>query len=206
MYATCWAKLLAATIISFFSSHLSAQLAQNLLIGNAKALALGNAVTADPPDIDSIHFNPAGLTRLKGRKSQLKFIMASVDVKGQIISTPAYDEHQKQIGYEDPLANTHTKVDQFAVYLPGEGTTPLPFTAAPLAGYSFSPPGANWTFATAVYAPLMLGFTRKDEDPGVNFGKELAIMGGHRTNAVQNRPTLRAQITAPHGDGVLGKK
>ena len=44
-----------------------AVLAENLTIGNAKALALGHAVTADPPGIDAIHFNPAGLAKIKGR-------------------------------------------------------------------------------------------------------------------------------------------
>jgi len=43
-------------------------LIENLTVGNAKALALGHAVTADPPGIDSIHFNPAGLARLSGEQ------------------------------------------------------------------------------------------------------------------------------------------
>ncbi|HVK98546.1 MAG TPA: hypothetical protein VM553_01980, partial [Dongiaceae bacterium] len=46
----------------------------SLTIGNPKALSLGHAVTADPPDIDSIHFNPAGLTNLKGRQLFIKGI------------------------------------------------------------------------------------------------------------------------------------
>lgn len=171
-------RALRCTLFALFvplASSANAQMAQNLLIGNAKALALGNAVTADPPEIDSIHFNPAGLTRLKGTKSQLKFVAASVDIVGQLISTPEYDQYQADIGYSDPLANTTTEIDKFAVYLPGEGITPIPFAAAPLGGFSFSPEGARWTAGTAFYAPLMLGFTRKDEDPGINFGRELAI-------------------------------
>ena len=53
---------ISCTLLLPTQSH--AQLAQNIFIGNPKALALGNAVTADPPGIDAIHFNPAGLAKL----------------------------------------------------------------------------------------------------------------------------------------------
>ena len=49
-----------------------AVLTDNLTIVNAKAISLGNAVTADPPGVDSIHFNPAGLAKIKGRESSIK--------------------------------------------------------------------------------------------------------------------------------------
>ena len=42
-----------------------AMLAQNMSV-DLRSLSLGNAVTADPPGINSIHFNPAGLTKIKG--------------------------------------------------------------------------------------------------------------------------------------------
>lgn len=51
-----------------------AQMFQNITLGDPKALALGNAVTADPPGIDAIHFNPAGLARLKGRHKNYKLL------------------------------------------------------------------------------------------------------------------------------------
>ena len=40
------------TFLTFFISHANAQIVQNLLIGNAKAIALGNAVIAEPPGIN----------------------------------------------------------------------------------------------------------------------------------------------------------
>lgn len=64
-YATGMA--IAIFITSTLPATASAQLMQNLTIGNAKAIALGNAVTADPPGVDSIHFNPAGLVQIDGR-------------------------------------------------------------------------------------------------------------------------------------------
>src|SRR5690554_6988655 len=49
------------------------QLSQNLFI-DTKAMSLGNAVTADPVGLMSIHFNPAGLTKLDGRQIQISFM------------------------------------------------------------------------------------------------------------------------------------
>ncbi|RLU02275.1 MAG: aromatic hydrocarbon degradation protein, partial [Ketobacter sp.] len=51
-------------------------ISENLTIANPKALALGNAVTADPPGVDSIHFNPAGLARVHGREGLFKLTFA----------------------------------------------------------------------------------------------------------------------------------
>ena len=43
------------TLLFVLSQFAHAAFSDNLTIGNAKALALGHAVTADPPGIDSIH-------------------------------------------------------------------------------------------------------------------------------------------------------
>lgn len=70
-------SLLAQTIFWAFAlcaGQAHAQLAQNLTIGSPKAMALGNAVTADFTGIDSVHYNPAALSKLKGRQTTVKFI------------------------------------------------------------------------------------------------------------------------------------
>lgn len=63
-----------------------AALAENFGVGSPKALALGHAVTADPPGIDAIHFNPAGLTRLQGRQYMLKVIYPDISMNATIHS------------------------------------------------------------------------------------------------------------------------
>lgn len=65
--------LLAALVASLMSGGVQAQLVQNLTI-HPKALALGNAVTADPPGIMAIHYNPAGLTKLDGRQLEVNLL------------------------------------------------------------------------------------------------------------------------------------
>lgn len=164
-----------ATLLCGMASHSYAQLGQNLLIGNAKAISLGNAVTADPPGIDSIHFNPAGLTRLKGRQSHLKFIVGDISVVGEFTSNPEYDELLATYNFTDPMANSTSEVKNFALYLPGSGVTEVPVVAAPLGGVSYNPPGSDITFATAAYAPLMLGFTREEEDTGRFYGTKMGL-------------------------------
>ena len=182
------------------------QMAQNLMLGNAKALSLGNAVTADPPGIDSIHFNPAGLARLKGKQIQLKFILANADIRGEFSSNQKYDDLVKLL-LENPdgspvlnpdgtplsgdsAADTESEIETFAIYLPGSGITEIPFAAAPLGGVSINPPGSNMTFATAVYAPMILGLTRADDDPGRFAGKRLAF-----TRLTFFSPSIGYQVT-----------
>lgn len=67
------------------SQSANASLAEYLSVGNAKALAMGNAVTADPPGIDSIQYNPAGLSRLgPGTHYTFKGILPDLSVKATI--------------------------------------------------------------------------------------------------------------------------
>lgn len=54
-----------------FSSFANAQLGQNLAV-DIRSLSMGNAVTADPPGISAIHFNPAALAKLMGYRRMCK--------------------------------------------------------------------------------------------------------------------------------------
>ena len=67
--------LALSVLIASLAQPASAAFTDSITIGNPKALALGHAITADPPDIDSIHFNPAGLAKYKGRRMYLKAIL-----------------------------------------------------------------------------------------------------------------------------------
>ncbi|OUS25341.1 hypothetical protein A9Q99_22250 [Gammaproteobacteria bacterium 45_16_T64] len=175
--------------LSGLSNIAQAQLHQNLFIGNAKALALGNAVTADPPGIDSIHFNPSGLTKLKGRQYQMKGIFATVDIRGEFNSTPEYDALLASAGLDDPLRNTESEVESLSILLPQIGVVDLPFAATVLGGYSYQPPGGDITFATAVYSPLIFGYTRADDDDGRFQGQSLAL-----TRLTYFSPTVAFQV------------
>lgn len=101
---------------TFAAATANAQVLNNITLGNPKALALGNAVTADPPGVDSIHFNPAGLAKIKGRERQFKFLVAHMTLEGEFgkqdLSVPGgkdlddtYNEFQDAgIDFDDPAA------------------------------------------------------------------------------------------------------
>lgn len=168
------------------ASQSLATLSESLTIGNAKALSLGHAVTADPPGIDSIHFNPAGLARLKGRQSHLKVVGATFDI---ILEFGDYNDERKEYlaqqqatglfsddYFHDEAHNTTSETAGVSLMLPFFGLTDMPMAIAPLGGASYQPPGGNLTFATNVYAPMMVGFFREKDDPGVWMGERLSFM------------------------------
>jgi len=179
-------RALAFFVLSLWVSSAWAVVADSLTIGNAKALSLGNAVTADPPGIDSIHFNPAGLARIKGRVLQLKMVAADFSV---VMDIGDYVDARKnrlqemeatglfEDGYFDDEAHMSTsETEGAALMLPFFGLTELPAIAAPLGGASYSPPGKDVTFATNVYAPMMVGFYRQEDDPGRFIGERMSLM------------------------------
>src|SRR3954469_16903150 len=91
---------LLCTLVSLcFGAPAHAGVTDNVAV-NPVAMSLGNAVTADPPGLDSIHFNPAGLSKVdKNLRSDTLF--------GASLRTSA-DFHQPEgfdIGGfdEDPL-------------------------------------------------------------------------------------------------------
>ena len=74
------ARVLCGGWLAVASTAAMATLTDSLTIGSAKAVALGHAVTADPPGIDSIHFNPAGLIHLRGRQSHFKVVAGTFGI------------------------------------------------------------------------------------------------------------------------------
>ncbi|CBL44618.1 conserved hypothetical protein [gamma proteobacterium HdN1] len=171
-----------AVLISAIAPQVgNAALVENLTIGNAKALALGNAVTADPPGVDSIHFNPAGLARLDGRMSQVKLLGAAFQFDAQFGAY--HPDAQEQIDYwgvgPDDIPGQKSSTSTAVVKLPFMDKAkewPLPFVVAPLGGVAYRPPESKLTFATSVYVPFAAGYKREDDDPARYMGKYLSVV------------------------------
>ena len=175
-----------AVAAAIYSTGASAQLTQNITIGNPKALGMANAVTADPPGVDSIHFNPAGLAKIQGRQQQLKLLMAHItfDAKFGDQEIPAETLEAYRRVQEDPnipyppdedVANNTSSTSDPVLMLPGAGLTPVPFLAVPFGGIAIEDPNYGWTFATAVYSPQAIGYEREENDPGSFQGQQVAI-------------------------------
>lgn len=178
----------AIAMVGSQSSH--AMLAQNLSV-DLRSLSLGNAVTADPPGINAIHFNPAGLTKIKGLQLDVNLLMADFAIEGDLSAPKGFGV----FGYsDDPIVcndrendgenlcsdfkTAHSDVEGVALYLPilddFVKMPPGPITA-PTAGIAYRPPGSKFTYADAIYAPMIAGYYRNDDDPGVFIGRKVAL-------------------------------
>lgn len=182
-----WGLLLG--VLAMLGVPAYAELGNNLSV-DLRALSMGNAVTADPPGVSAVHYNPAGLANLDGRHADYQFLGAVFGITAQYSAPPGYNV----FGYsDDPVVcrdtpNVHDQCTQFvtgksrtqgvALYIPVLGKIvelpPGPLLA-PLAAFSVKPPGSKFTFANALYAPLAAGYYRKPTDPGNFLGQDVAI-------------------------------
>ena len=168
-------RMLGALVAAALASGADAQMTQNLTI-HPKALALGNAVTADPPGIMAIHFNPAGLTKLEGRQLEVVLMNIYLDIDADFSAPDGYEifgidglETDPLTGKQrDPVANSSSHTNNVALYLPGFGILRAPPgpAVAPSAGVSINPPGSKLTFGNAFFLPMAAGFYRDKNDPG----------------------------------------
>lgn len=163
-----------------------AEITTNLTIGNPKALSMANAVTADPPGIDSIHFNPAGLAKIKGRQYQVKVLAADISseakfgnqapkVKAQLDSLPTTQDRNSG-AYTDRIIGTTSKTSDPVLILPMMGLTKVPALVLPFAGIAINPPDTDVTFADAFYSPNGIGYSRDESDPGIYQGQEASVV------------------------------
>jgi long-subunit fatty acid transport protein len=164
---------LAAAICCVFPAR--AALVENLTT-SVTAMALGNAVTADPPGIDSIHFNPAGLARLVGDSEQHSAFGASIRTSASFHQPDGFD-----IGgwTNDPLAGTTTGPVRQKMYIPAYGMPGwrLPGVVIPSLGFAWNRPGSPWTFATGTYMAQAISIDRSTDpnDPGAYDGRLIQL-------------------------------
>lgn len=153
-----------------------AAVAENLVI-DPKAMAMGNAVTADPPGLMSIHFNPAGLTRISGRTKTDNITVAKISTNERFQSAPDVN-----IGgfKDDPLNGTGQGQGVHRLYLPGLGLMPWhpPIIIAGTLGFTWHQEGSPFTFASAQIYPtmgMMLDRTNEPDGPSRFQGKTVVI-------------------------------
>lgn len=203
------------------SMNANSQLLHNVTVGNPKALALGNAVTADPPGIDSIHFNPAGLAKIKGRQYNIKMLVAHSVLDASFgeptqpdpavlesyytirqsyddcLSDPDTPEGWRNCWGQDPVTNTSSSNDSPSLMLPFAGQTEVPILAFPSGGVAIEDPSRGWTFGTAVYSPEGFGYSRDELDPGSYQGIQVGV-----TRLTYFSPTIAMNISETLSVGV----
>lgn len=164
------------------SADVRAELIEDLSLLSPKAMGLANAVTADPPGIDSIHFNPAGLVNIKRSISEIK--AATFQMSNRYSTGEQRVDAQTQALYQslagepypsDPLANQQGHIGNAVLLLPGGVSEEMELPVAVMGGLAIRPAEADLVFATAGYSPMMVGITRDDTDVGRYDGTEVAI-------------------------------
>ncbi|HYD79554.1 MAG TPA: outer membrane protein transport protein [Paucimonas sp.] len=169
------AALLAAGLLPCAPLPAHAALTENLAT-SATAMSLGNAVTADPPGIESIHFNPAGLARMEGRSETFTLWGASIRTGASFTQPPGFD-----IGgwTDDPLDGARTGKVRQRLLLPVAGLLKwkLPGVVIPGLGLAYNNPGSPFTFATLSYIPQAFSVDRSKDpnDPGRYDGKVVQL-------------------------------
>ena len=149
------------------------------LVIDPEAISLGNTVTARPPGIASIHYNPAGLSLIGDGDFITQGLMGVVIIKSNTFTQdPNYqgfnDIHDNLI--KDPLAGTSGTNTTGKAYIPIlDLTLNLPVLPAPLSGLSHRDPGSNWTFGFSIYMPYAGGFNYASGDPTRFDGQSLYL-------------------------------
>lgn len=80
-----------------------------------------------------------------------------------------------EYGFEDPVNTSKLSTDKVSVMLPFVGLTELPILLAPARGLSIASPNNRLTFANDVYAPMVVGYTRDENDQLRYQGKALGF-------------------------------
>lgn len=182
----------AMMIMGLCGNTAYAQLAQNLTV-DIRSLSLGNAVTADPPGVNSIHFNPAGLTQVQGLQTDVNTVMLDLAVEREFTAPPGFNV----FGYSDDPVVCNDKVNDgnrlcsdfkdyatskaagVSLYVPVldeivDFPSGLP-VAAGSAGVAYRPPGSKAVYGTAFYPVTAAGMYHEEGDPAEYMGERLAL-------------------------------
>lgn len=134
---------------------------------SAKALSLANSVTAYPPGVMSIHYNPAGLSLLKGDVFSQGITLPIIVKTSRFEADPDFAGFMGDFN-DDPLAGTKGTNTSGRMYLPFYGNLDFLLTAS--LGVAEKPPESKWTFAYGSYVPFGVGITHGDANDPARFG------------------------------------
>jgi long-subunit fatty acid transport protein len=136
---------------------------------DTKAISLANNVTADPPGIASIHYNPAGLSLMgDGTYISLGLIPALLVKSGKFTADTDHVGFHDYNGdkLEDPIAGKEGKTSTGRMYIPILDDT-APAVVGPIFGVSHRTPGSKWTFGYTNYAQYGGGWEYGKDDPSI---------------------------------------
>ena len=136
-----------------FAPSAFASVAEQLAICT-KGISLGNAVTASPPGVFSIHYNPAGLIKLRGKELEVGGLIPNFNVSQQWSKPDSYTPFFGQ--GDDPVAGSSSTSEGMVISLPLNGPVSN-ISFAPYTGMGYHPVGKKWAVGVAMYAPMAVG-------------------------------------------------
>jgi long-subunit fatty acid transport protein len=145
-----------------------------------KALSLANTCTADPPGLMSVHYNPAGLSKIEeGKMFEQGFALPILMITTKFHTDPEWKGIFGQWGPQegqihDPVADTEDTNSSGVMYLPIYDDK-INFLGGPTAGLSSREPDSKWTFTLANYAPFAGGVNHKSDSPA-NYGARMLYL------------------------------
>lgn len=163
-----WSLLLAA-VLTLIALPARATFHEQLAI-DAKAISLANTVTADPPGLLSIHYNPAGLCKLpEGNTFSDGITVPIIEKTSKFELDPAFEGFLGNDPEEDPVAGKEGTNSSGRMYIPLYDDT-IDFLISPTLGLSTRSPDSKWTFAIGQYAPFAVGLVHGDDDDPARWG------------------------------------
>jgi long-subunit fatty acid transport protein len=164
---------------------------------DARAIALANTVTADPPGLGSIHYNPAGLSHLpEGKQVSTGLALPIVKIESHYDADPDFEGFFG--GYNnDPLDGTEGTNSSGRMYLPVVNQS-INFLVAPFLGMSYRAPNSRWSYAIGNYVPFGVGFAHSDAMDPVRYGAKSV----YEQHFVYLAPAVSYQVTKTLSMGV----
>jgi long-subunit fatty acid transport protein len=145
---------------------------------DTRAISLANNVTADPPGIMSVYYNPAGLSNMgDGTFITLGATLGIIKMKTSFDADPNFQGFNDLNGNKevDPLAGTSGTNKSERFYIPIFDTTignlggPIPF------GISYRSPGSKFTYAYSIYVPYIGGWDQGSDNPARYDGETVYV-------------------------------
>ncbi|MFZ3209866.1 MAG: outer membrane protein transport protein [Geobacteraceae bacterium] len=161
--------VVASAIQSLSTPSAEAAFTEQVAI-DTRAMSLANNVTAAPPGILSVHYNPAGLSLLGDGSFASMGLSGAVSVR----KTSKFEKDPNFPGFfgntfnDDPLAGAEGTSTSGRMYIPFYGAANA--LVQPTIGFSHRTPGSKWTFAVAAYSPFSAGVYHGEKDDPSRFG------------------------------------
>ena len=156
-------KIIIIQILLLFPNTILASFIEQIAI-DPKAVSLGNSVTSSPPDIMSIHYNPAGLSELReGKTIGFGFSIFKPKNKQQFIPESEYNILDIAKASDDLISYQNNESNKGRMLIPFGSPSDMTFNILPSPiGFSYRPKDSSWTFATAIYYPFQWGYAFDD--------------------------------------------